>query len=259
MGPRKNQEANAPRRPKKPLNAFMIFMRDTRAQVAQQNPALPNRDIVSMVAARWKEMPEEQKAAYVQQAEMYKLEHARKIEGWMTEAPKKPPNPYILFSQDFRPKLMQAHPELEGKDIVVELGKRWKSLTPEEKAPYVQQAAMAKDDHFDKVAKWKQQDKVAVKPKKKLKKPKPVKIPTKAPSTFLLFTKDNRAELHRRNPSWTPAQVSQELGILWRALDEVERSKYAQRVTTLQHEVNKRLKAHDAKRSKKEKNHMQHM
>ena len=54
---------------------------------------------------------------------------------------KKPASPYIQFCKDMRPKIKSEHPDMAFGDIAKELGRRWKSLSAEEKQRYSSQDA----------------------------------------------------------------------------------------------------------------------
>jgi hypothetical protein len=43
---------------------------------------------------------------------------------------------YMVFCAEMRPRLRTEHPEWEGKEVLQELGNRWRAMTPEERAPY---------------------------------------------------------------------------------------------------------------------------
>jgi hypothetical protein len=53
----------------------------------------------------------------------------------------KPPNSFMLYSNDMRAKLKTELPDLKQGELVKIIGARWKSLHPDEKAKYAQLAA----------------------------------------------------------------------------------------------------------------------
>ena len=61
-------------------------------------------------------------------------------------APKRPQTAFFAFAAANRPKLLEANPELKGKvtQITTLLGERWRSLTDEEKKPFVKAAIQDK-------------------------------------------------------------------------------------------------------------------
>merc|ERR1712001_717327 len=52
-------------------------------------------------------------------------------------APKQPLSSYMLFAQEERLKIKADNPTMPSKDVAVEMGKRWKKLTDEERNHYV--------------------------------------------------------------------------------------------------------------------------
>jgi hypothetical protein len=60
------------------------------------------------------------------------------------KAPKKPLSSYMLFCQAQRETVKSEMPELNAKEILSELGKRWQALTDEEKVPFIEEAGRVK-------------------------------------------------------------------------------------------------------------------
>lgn len=63
--------------------------------------------------------------------------------------PKKPRSSYIYFCSFERAKIKRDHPEFDFGEIGRELGRRWKSLTIQEKAPYEKQAVLDRKRHYE--------------------------------------------------------------------------------------------------------------
>ena len=53
---------------------------------------------------------------------------------------KRPMNSFMVFATEQRKELRQKHPEMHNKDISKMLGVRWKKLSAEEKAPYMEES-----------------------------------------------------------------------------------------------------------------------
>ena len=68
-----------------------------------------------------------------------KVRKARRVKD--PNRPKRGANPYAFFLQAVRPKVVEEHPSMGFGDVGKEVARRWKLLTPEAKAPYVQQSA----------------------------------------------------------------------------------------------------------------------
>lgn len=57
---------------------------------------------------------------------------ARKKRTRDPDAPKQPLSAYILFAQKTRADVKQSNPEMQPKDMMVELGRLWREETSEE-------------------------------------------------------------------------------------------------------------------------------
>lgn len=55
----------------------------------------------------------------------------------------------------------------------------------------------------------------------------------RSPNCFLLFCKDMRDEVRKNNPTKTNAEITAELGILWRKVDKNQRQMYINKATKL--------------------------
>uniref|UniRef100_A0A914Q293 dTCF n=1 Tax=Panagrolaimus davidi TaxID=227884 RepID=A0A914Q293_9BILA len=69
---------------KKPLNAYMIFMKDNRQKVLEEdgNASKQSAEINAILGKRWQQLPEEEQKIYFEKANKEKEEHARKYPGW---------------------------------------------------------------------------------------------------------------------------------------------------------------------------------
>ncbi|MQL72203.1 hypothetical protein Taro_004542 [Colocasia esculenta] len=68
--------------------------------------------------------------------------------------PKRPPTAFFLFMDDFRKEFKEANPESKGVAMVAkEGGDKWKSMTEEEKKPYIDRAAELKAEYEKAAAK----------------------------------------------------------------------------------------------------------
>ena len=106
------------------------------------------------------------------------------------DAPKRPLSSYMLFCQDERETVKEEHPTFKAKEILTELGKRWKALDEDDKKTYtdrfnenkkVYEVEKKKYDTKKKEEASDEEESEDEKPKKKAKKPaaKPTK---KAPA-----------------------------------------------------------------------------
>lgn len=63
-------------------------------------------------------------------------------------APKRPQTAFFLFMDDFRKTYKEENPDSKGgKEVAKEGGEKWKSMTDEEKKPYMDKAAELKAEY----------------------------------------------------------------------------------------------------------------
>jgi len=69
-----------PNAPKRPLSAYMFFSQDWRERIKNENPEAGFGEIGKLLGAKWKEMDDEDKKPYAEQAAADKLRAEREKE-----------------------------------------------------------------------------------------------------------------------------------------------------------------------------------
>lgn len=132
--------------PKKNKSSYNLFCAEERLKVKEDLPDLGNKDIFAELAARWKTLKEknpkryskyqkladEDKVRYLKEKENFVVEEGDEIDREKNTkkkvGPKKPKSSYMFFCQEERPNVVKEKPELSAKEVLVELGARWKAL-----------------------------------------------------------------------------------------------------------------------------------
>eukprot|EP00800_Vazella_pourtalesii_P023595 TRINITY_DN962_c0_g3_i1.p2 TRINITY_DN962_c0_g3~~TRINITY_DN962_c0_g3_i1.p2 ORF type:complete len:112 (+),score=16.72 TRINITY_DN962_c0_g3_i1:295-630(+) len=63
---------------KRPMNAFMVWARDARRKIAQENPKLHNAEISKQLGVSWRELSDEGKSPYRIEAKRIRETHIQK-------------------------------------------------------------------------------------------------------------------------------------------------------------------------------------
>lgn len=149
---------------------------------------------------------------------------------------KKNKSAYVFFCIDERSAVKEDNPELNNKEIMTELGRRWKLLKGEDEERFAKYEKLAAEDkkRYEEEKKGKATEPVASKGAKVSKK-KAVKqesAETKPKVTringYINYCKANRERVKTENPSLTPNEVTKALSVEWKALTDGQREEYKQ-------------------------------
>jgi len=80
---------------------------------------------------------------------------------------KRPMNAFMVWSQIERHKIIEQIPKIHNADVSKFLGRKWKSLTPKEKEPFIQEAEKLRLLHQAEFPDYKYQPKKKVRSNKK--------------------------------------------------------------------------------------------
>jgi len=172
------------------------------------------------------------------------LKKVQKKEKKKEGAPKGIRSAYIFFCMDARAKIKEENPDIKSKEIMVEMGSRWKSLKEDNPKKFERYQEMAREDK-ERFSKEKEEfSPDEHKPSVEKKKTK------KAKSAYLFFCDKMREDVKGRG--YTGKEIMQELGRRWKQLkeDEDREDEYAEYMEMAQED--KKKKESEKKESEKE-------
>ena len=151
--------------------------------------------------------------------------------------PKKNKSSYMFFCVDEREKIKQERADLNNKEIVVELGARWKTLKESvgDRLKYFEKLAAEDKERYSREKKdtTVESAKDEVKKTKKTKKQsedtedvKPDGQKKTKVNGYINFCKENREIVKKNNPNILPKEITKELSVLWKNLSESEKEEY---------------------------------
>lgn len=158
--------------PKRALSSYMYFVKLRRSTLADANPHLDNRELVSKLGAMWRVMNTRDKAPFVKLAEKDKKRYEKEKKTWVDpdpeglldkrrrrKAPRKPGpkralSSYMCFVKLYRPTVKRNNPHLENKMIVSRLGALWRGMSASGKKKYEKEAEKDKRRYAREKAAW---------------------------------------------------------------------------------------------------------
>ena len=165
----KKRSRNKIKKPKGPRNAYVLYSMAKRKELVEEG--LSFQEMTTRIASEWKKIKAKEQAKFKEEAkrdkerfdkemEAHRLEHPeqelkknrkrRKQKG----EPKSIRNAYIFFSVEERTSVKAEKPDMEPKEIMSELGKRWNKLSEKGRAKYAEMAANDKERYVKEMKEW---------------------------------------------------------------------------------------------------------
>ena len=134
---------------KRPKNAYIRF----KIQYAEEDKKLETPEMKDMTFGEkqshmskvWKEMAEDEKKPFKEAAENDAKEFNKTNPSKPKKEAKRAPNKYIFFKNHFSKSLEEDGKKLNFQELQKEASKAWKSMSAEEKQPFVDMANEAKE------------------------------------------------------------------------------------------------------------------
>ncbi len=171
-----------PNAPKKGKTGYLFFCMEQRKRLKAENSQLSATEVTKHLAKEWANVSEKDKKKYLDLAEKDTARYNKEMESYTPPAdtevtetkrtraqkkertgPKRPLSAYMYFCADMREVIKTENPEMTGKEVPSELGRRWKALSDEEKKPYEEKQALDKERYVSEKAESVPEAKVATK------------------------------------------------------------------------------------------------
>jgi len=143
--------------------------------------------------------------------------------------PKRSLSSYMIWTNENRAKIAKSLGKDAGvTDVAKEAGKQWRALTATAKKKYETKADKLKKEYEKDLAAFvKAGGEIQARKVKKEKKVKDPNAPKRAPSAYLLWMKDSRAEIVKSLPKGAaPTEVMTAAGAQWKKLTAKAKAPY---------------------------------
>ena len=110
-----------------------------RDKLLQESPDAKVPELSKLASAKWKHLSDEEKKPYYNEFKnnwgKYRI---LRDEYEKTLPPKRPSGPFIQFTQEIRPIVVEENPDKNLIEITKLIGERWRNLSPAEKTKYTE-------------------------------------------------------------------------------------------------------------------------
>ena len=159
-GKKKKKDPNAPKRPR---SAYILYCQEHRKSVKESNPEFKPSELMSKLGEMWKGLSAGEKQEFVDQAEVDKERYNKERSSYKgpiggsddgdskpkkaakDPSQKKAKSGYLVFGDDQRPIIKSDHPDFKAKDIIAEIGRRWKAMPESDRTKYNERAKKLKE------------------------------------------------------------------------------------------------------------------
>ncbi|KAI9296614.1 HMG-box [Neoconidiobolus thromboides FSU 785] len=173
-----------PARPKRPGNAYTIFVRENFPKTGRDS-GMSTTQVISNLSEEWKSLDSGKKVQYEEKYQMEAKEYEKRLEDWEKQLtneereaynqditkkglkggrkmkkvidhnkPKKPVNAYLLFCKDKRNETNYEFGHLSIGEQGTQLGNLWKTIDSETKQKYVSQYNKESQQYKEALAKY---------------------------------------------------------------------------------------------------------
>lgn len=145
VGTKKVKKVKDPNAPKRGKSSYILFCQDAREKIVKNNPVFTTTDVMKELGSKWRGLSEKEKGKYVKLSVKDKQRYEKELKTYKEKNPdvnvEKPKSTrkksgYLVFCQETRATVKSEHSDWSSQNVTKELGKRWKSLSPEEQSEY---------------------------------------------------------------------------------------------------------------------------
>ena len=155
------EEENGVTKPKKVKSDYICFCVSKRPEIKEKHPELSNKEITTELGRLWqlvknnpdelqifKDMVNLDKERFEKEMSQQQPTEKKTKKVKVADGVQKNLSGYIIFCKDIRETVKAEHPELNNKQIMSEMGNRWKNADADTKKKYEQLASEDKERYL---------------------------------------------------------------------------------------------------------------
>lgn len=227
-------------RPTRNRTAYMMFVKDVRASVQEENKEMSFVDVTREVANKWQALSKKERKPYEGRAAADKERYEREVAAFREEypdepltvkkkkrtpklkGPKKARSAYVFYTIDARPGVQNENPDMDFGEITKRVAASWNKLNAKQKRKYEQLAEEDKSRYENEASSFNDEHPEVAARKKRAKKG----APKKARSAYLYFTMERRPELQGQNSEMAFGELTRLVADEWKGLSDAGKKKF---------------------------------
>ena len=239
--PKKAKRVKKPKdAPKNPRSAYILFCNDERVNVKKDMAELNAKEVLKELGRRWKEEDDSTKTKYQDLANNDKKRYEEEMANYVPseepetkekkkrakkakDAPKNALSAYNFFCKDEREKVKEKMPNSNAKEIMAELGKRWKDIKDTDAADkYKKMAEEDKKRYAEEMETYVPSEEGEKTKKPRAKKPKDA--PKNPRSAYMFYCEKNRESLKKKNSELKGKEITTKLADEWKKIKDTKKA-----------------------------------
>eukprot|EP00043_Microstomoeca_roanoka_P000816 m.29258 g.29258 ORF g.29258 m.29258 type:complete len:222 (-) comp10517_c0_seq1:588-1253(-) len=152
--------------------------------------------------------------------------------------------PYMCFSKQVRPAVMQQHPNAAVTEIAKLIGAKWRMLSQDEKQPFIDMAKADRARYKAAMQNYVPTPGYEEGGRRRKKAKKDPNAPKKPKSAYFLYAETRRDILRGQHPDARISEIAKITGEEWRNLSDAQKQPFYQRAEALKNKYEQEVAAY---------------
>ncbi len=140
--------------------------------------------------------------------------------------------PYMCYSKEVRPSIMQQHPNASVTEVAKLIGAQWRQLTDDQKRPYTEMARKDRERYKEAMQHYTPTPGYEDTGRRRRKKKDP-NAPKKPKSAYFIYAETRRADLRQQFPDDRVSDTAKRTGEEWRNMNDEDKRPFREQAEVL--------------------------